>query len=168
MCRILAATLEDNAHDWFNQLPEASILTWETFVDLFLMHFQATMIYKPPYTTLANIKQEVGESLQDYFKCFNVKVTKVEKALKSLLVCMLITSVLPRIAFWKELQARRPESLVEFFAMAGTHKRIENSLAELERVKEKRESPVPRSHSRSPRGKNSRGRNPRRRSLQRQ
>uniref|UniRef100_A0A803Q2T0 Retrotransposon gag domain-containing protein n=1 Tax=Cannabis sativa TaxID=3483 RepID=A0A803Q2T0_CANSA len=125
-------TWEDNAHDWFNQLPEASISTWETFVDLFLAHIQATMTYKLPYTTLANIKQEVG--------------------------------VLLRTDFWKELQARRPELLVEFFAMAESHKIIENSLAKLERGKDKRESPVPRSRSRSPRGKKSRGRSVRRRS----
>ncbi|XP_060969647.1 uncharacterized protein LOC115717912 [Cannabis sativa] len=85
-CRILATTLEENAHNWFNELPEASILTWETFVDLFLTHFQATMTYRPPYTTLANIKQEPGESLQDYFKQFNAEVTKVEKAPESSLL----------------------------------------------------------------------------------
>ncbi|XP_060968820.1 uncharacterized protein LOC133036288 [Cannabis sativa] len=140
-CRILAATLEENAHDWFSQLFEASISTWETFVDLFLMNFQATMTYRPPYTTMANIKQEPGESLQDYFKRFNAEVTKVEKAPESSLVCMLITGVLPRTDFWKELQARKPESLVEFFAMAEPHKRIENSLAELEKGKDKRKSP---------------------------
>ncbi|XP_060965551.1 uncharacterized protein LOC133034477 [Cannabis sativa] len=126
------------------------------------------MTYRPPYTTLANIKQEPGESLQDYFKRFNAEVTKVEKAPESSLVCMLITGVLPRTDFWKELQARRPESLVEFFAMTEPHKRIENSLVELEKGKDKRKSPVPRSRSRSPRGKNSRGRSPRRRSPRRQ
>ncbi|XP_060959303.1 uncharacterized protein LOC133030542 [Cannabis sativa] len=167
-CRILAATLEENAHDWFSQLPEASISTWETFVDLFLTHFQATMTYKPPYTTLANIKQEPGESLQDYFKRFNAEVTKVEKAPESSLVCMLITGVLPRTDFWKELQARRPESLVEFCAMAELHNRIENFLEELEKGKDKRKSLVSRSRSCSPRGKNSIGRSPRRRSPQRQ
>uniref|UniRef100_A0A803QHQ8 Retrotransposon gag domain-containing protein n=1 Tax=Cannabis sativa TaxID=3483 RepID=A0A803QHQ8_CANSA len=126
------------------------------------------MTYRPPYTTLANIRQEVGESLQDYFKCFNAEVTKVEKAPESSLVCMLITGVLPRTDFWKELQARRLESLVEIFAMAELHQRIENSLAELEKVKDKHESPVPRSRSCSPRRKSSRERSPRRRSLQRQ
>ncbi|XP_060968733.1 uncharacterized protein LOC133036232 [Cannabis sativa] len=152
-CRILAATLEDNAHNWFSQLPEASISTWETFVDLFLTNFQATMMCRPPYTTLANIKQEVGESLQDYFKRFNAEVTKVENAPESSLVCMLITGVLPRTDFWKELQARRPKSLVQFFAMAEPHKRIKNSLAEQERGKDKNESLVPRSRSRNPRGR---------------
>ncbi|XP_060968479.1 uncharacterized protein LOC133036027 [Cannabis sativa] len=126
------------------------------------------MTYRPPYTTLANIKQEVGESLQNYFKRFNAEVTKVEKAPMSSLVCMLITSFLQRTEFWKELEAERPKSLVEFFAMAEPHKRIEIFLAELEKRKDKRESPVPRSRSRSPRGKNSRGRSPRRRSPQRQ
>ncbi|XP_060962197.1 uncharacterized protein LOC115725514 [Cannabis sativa] len=167
-CRILAATLEENTHDWFTQLPEASISTWETFVDLFLTHFQATMTYRPPYTTLANIKQEPGESSQDYFKRFNAEVTKVEKAPESFLVCMLITGILSRTDFWKELQDRRSESLVEFFAMAEPHKRIENSLEELEKGKDKRKSPVPQSRSCSPRGKNSRGRSPRRRSPRRQ
>ncbi|KAM6583540.1 hypothetical protein CsatB_010542 [Cannabis sativa] len=52
--------------------------------------------------------------------------------------------------------------------MAEPHKRIENSLAELEKGKDKRRSPIPRSRSRSPRGKNSRGRSPRRRSPRRQ
>ncbi|XP_060974568.1 uncharacterized protein LOC133039675 [Cannabis sativa] len=126
------------------------------------------MTYRPPYTTLANIKQEHGESLQDYFKRFNAKVTKVEKAPESSLVCMLITSVLPRTDFWKDLQGRRPESLVKFFAMAEPHKRIENSLSELEKGKDKRKSLVSRSQSRSPRGKNSKGRSPRRRSPHRQ
>ncbi|XP_030479425.2 uncharacterized protein LOC115696676 [Cannabis sativa] len=135
-CRILAAMLEENAHDWFNQFLEASISTWETFVHLFLTHFQATMTYRRPYTTLANIKQEPG--------------------------------VLSRIDFWKELQPRRPESLVEFFAMAEPHKRIENSPAEFEKGKDKRKSPVLRSRSRSPRVKSSKGRSPRRRSPRRQ
>ncbi|KAM6572506.1 hypothetical protein CsatA_016586 [Cannabis sativa] len=52
--------------------------------------------------------------------------------------------------------------------MAEPHKRIENSLAELEKGKDKRKSPVSRSRFCSPRGKNSRGRSPRRRSPQRQ
>ncbi|KAM6577815.1 hypothetical protein CsatB_029652 [Cannabis sativa] len=126
------------------------------------------MTYRPPYTTLANIKEDVGELLQDYFKRFNAEVTKVEKAPESSLVCMLITGVLPRTDFWKELQAQRHELLVEFFAMVEPHKRIENSLAELEKRKDKCELPIPRSRSRSSRGKNSKGRIHRRRSPQRQ
>uniref|UniRef100_A0A803NJ71 Uncharacterized protein n=1 Tax=Cannabis sativa TaxID=3483 RepID=A0A803NJ71_CANSA len=74
----------------------------------------------------------------------------MEKAPEPLLVYMLITGVLLITHFWKELQARRPGTLVEFFAIAKPHKRIEKSLAELEKSKEKQKSPVPRTRSRSP------------------
>uniref|UniRef100_A0A803PTC3 Retrotransposon gag domain-containing protein n=1 Tax=Cannabis sativa TaxID=3483 RepID=A0A803PTC3_CANSA len=118
------------------------------------------MTYKPSYTNLASIKEDEGETLQDYFKRFNVEVTKGEKSLVSSLVCMLITIVLPRTDFLKELQARCPEKLVEFFAMAEPHKRIKNLLVELEKGKQKLSSPVPRTRSRSLQTKSSRGHSP--------
>ncbi|XP_063948098.1 uncharacterized protein LOC135152192 [Daucus carota subsp. sativus] len=105
-CRLLAATLRDDAHHWFKRLPGDSINSWRKMCELFVGQFRASVTYVPPANTLANIKQKEHETLREYFKRFNSE---------------------------KELQGREPETLADFFAKAKPHKVIEESLAKLKK-----------------------------------
>ncbi|XP_074352819.1 uncharacterized protein LOC141691970 [Apium graveolens] len=79
-CRLLAATLRDNAHQWFKRLPANSIRSWRQMSEMFLSQFRASVAYTPPANTLANIKQKDNETLNEYLKRFNDEVPKVRKA----------------------------------------------------------------------------------------
>lgn len=69
-CRLLAATFREGVQQWFQKIGPWVITSWEQMETLFLTKFQAAVKYAPPVTSLANIKQEEGESLQSYFKRF--------------------------------------------------------------------------------------------------
>ncbi|KAK1357883.1 hypothetical protein POM88_051139 [Heracleum sosnowskyi] len=94
-CRLLVATFRESAQQWFQKLGPGVITSWEVMKTLFLTKFQATVKYAPPVTTLANIKQKEGESLQSYFKRFNAESTMVrgatDESLKSFLIAGLIS-----------------------------------------------------------------------------
>ncbi|KAK1362672.1 hypothetical protein POM88_047146 [Heracleum sosnowskyi] len=79
-CRLLAATLRENAHQWFKRLSANSIKSWRQMSELFVTQFRASVTFAPPANTLANIKQRDNETLNDYFKRFNAEVPKVKKA----------------------------------------------------------------------------------------
>ncbi|XP_063935619.1 uncharacterized protein LOC135147089 [Daucus carota subsp. sativus] len=108
-CRLLAATVRDDAHHW------------------------ASVTYAPSTNTLANIKQKEDETLREYFKRFNSEVPRVRPTSKETLKNFLIAGVRPGTEFWKELQGREPKTLADFFARAEPYKIIEESLAKLKK-----------------------------------
>ncbi|XP_074377482.1 uncharacterized protein LOC141719005 [Apium graveolens] len=132
-CRLLAATLRDNAHQWFKRLPANSNRSWRQMSEMFLSQFRASVAYAPPTNTLANIKQKDNETLNEYLKHFNDEVPKVRKASEETYKNFLIARVKPGTDFWKELQRREPRTLVAFYAKAEPHKVVEGSLAKLKR-----------------------------------
>ncbi|XP_074347333.1 uncharacterized protein LOC141686182 [Apium graveolens] len=132
-CHLLAATLRDNAHQWFKRLPANSIRSWRQISEMFLSQFRASVAYAPPANTLANIKQKDNETLNEYLKHFNEEVPKVRTVSEETYKNFLIVGVKPRTDFWKELQRREPRTLAAFYAKAEPHKVVEESLAKLKR-----------------------------------
>ena len=102
-CRLLAATMIGNAHQWFKRLLPNSISSWEQMSELFVAQFRAFFAYAPPVNTLANIKQMDDETLREYFRRFNEEVPRVKKASDETLKEFLIARVRPETDFWKEL-----------------------------------------------------------------
>ncbi|XP_074377340.1 uncharacterized protein LOC141718863 [Apium graveolens] len=132
-CRFLAATLRDNAHQWFKRLPTNSIRPWSQMSERFLSQFRASVAYAPHANTLANIKQKNNETLNEYLKHFNDEVPKMRKASEETYKNFLIAGVNPGTDFWKELQRREPRTLAAFYAKAEPHKMVGESLPKLKR-----------------------------------
>ena len=55
-CRLLAATMIENVHQWFKRLLPNSISSWYQMSELFVAQFRAYVAYAPPVNTIANIK----------------------------------------------------------------------------------------------------------------
>ena len=77
---------------------------------MFLTQLQATVKYAPLVTTLANIKQKVGETLHAYFKRFNAESSNVRGATDEMLKSFLVAGLRVGTDFWKHLQGNDPIS----------------------------------------------------------
>lgn len=63
-CRLFAASMRGSAQQWFSKLGEhITIDFWEQFAHIFLKQFQSSMIYAPPVSILASIRQKDGKTL---------------------------------------------------------------------------------------------------------
>ncbi|KAK1389694.1 hypothetical protein POM88_017872 [Heracleum sosnowskyi] len=157
-CRLLASTLRGNAHQWFQKLGPASITSWEQMRKMFLIQFQSSIHYAPPVTTLANIKQRDGETLQEYFKRFNAEVPTVRGASEEIIKNFLIAGVRVGTDFWKNLQREEPSTLAALYLQADPFKREEEALKRSDygdaprRSKRKERSPSPKTEKKNGRG----------------
>lgn len=70
---------------------------------LFLTQSQAVVKYAPHVTTLANIKQREGETLQAYFKRFSAESAGVRGTTDKTLKNFLIVGLRVGTDFWKHL-----------------------------------------------------------------
>ena len=78
--RSFLATLGGAARVWFNKLLASSIANFEQLSDLFVWHFIGGQRHKRPTSYLLTIRQQEGESLRDYVKCFNKVVLEIDEA----------------------------------------------------------------------------------------
>ena len=72
--------LKDGARSWLLNLPEGSVSSWEEMCDRFIANFQGTHDCPPAVGDPRRIKQQPGETLQNYIQHFNnvrLKITKV-------------------------------------------------------------------------------------------
>ncbi|KAK1363262.1 hypothetical protein POM88_038823 [Heracleum sosnowskyi] len=154
-CRLLASTLRGNAHQWFQKLGPASITSWEQMRKMFLIQFQSSIHYAPPVTTLANIKQRDGETLQEYFKRFNAEVPTVRGASEETIKNFLIAGVRVGTDFWKNLQREEPSTLAALYLQVEPFKREEEALKRSDygdaprRNKRKERSPSPKTEKKN-------------------
>ena len=102
----------------------SSIRSWEQLAKIFLRQFQSSLSYAPPVDTLENVKQGSEETLHDYFIRFNAKVPLVQGATDEAVKCFLINGLRRGSDFWKSLQAKEPETLVELYQYTDPFKRL--------------------------------------------
>ena len=100
---------------------------------MFLTQFQSSIHYAPPVTTLANIRQKEGETLQAYFRRFNAEVPQVRGATDEIVKNFLIAGVRVGTDFWKALQRKEPPTLAALYLLAEPYKREEEALASITR-----------------------------------
>lgn len=168
-CRLFAASLRGSAQQWFSKLGSLVVIdSWEQLVDIFIKQFQSSMLYAPPVSTLANMKQKEGETLHDYFKRFNAEVPRVRGANDEAVKNFLIAGVREGTKFWEKLQEQTPGTLSELHRVAEPFKRVEKSLADLKKNAGSgsnggKGKGVKRRDSRSPRRRQDRSPSPRRR-----
>ena len=80
ICKSFPATFKGTAGVWFNKLPAASIAYFDQLSDSFVCHFIGGQRHKRPTSYMLTIKQQEGETLREYVKCFNKAVLKIDEA----------------------------------------------------------------------------------------
>lgn len=71
--------LKDGAHSWLLNLRVGSISSWDEMRDRFNANFQGTRDRSPAAGDLRRIKQQPGETLQEYIQRFNNVRLKIPK-----------------------------------------------------------------------------------------
>ena len=80
ICRTFSATLKGAARVWFNKLLAASIANFDQLSDSFVRHFIGGQCHKRPTFYLLTVRQQEGETLRKYVKCFNKAVLEIDEA----------------------------------------------------------------------------------------
>ena len=65
---------------WFSKLPVASIANFEQLSNSFFRHFIGGQSHKRLTSHLLTVKQQEGEALRKYVKCFNKVVLEIDEA----------------------------------------------------------------------------------------
>ena len=79
ICRSFPTTLKKAARVWFSKLPASFIANFEQLSDSFVFHFIGGQRHKRPTCYLLIVRQDEGESLRDYVKCFNKVVLEIDE-----------------------------------------------------------------------------------------
>lgn len=71
LCTHFPTTLDGNVGAWFKSLTPNNIRTFAKLKELFLTNIKQLRKYKGDVREIISCKKNEGESIQDYFKCFN-------------------------------------------------------------------------------------------------
>ncbi|KAF4378858.1 hypothetical protein G4B88_008328 [Cannabis sativa] len=75
-CVLFLATLSGATFSWFKKFKRHSIVSWQQLSNAFKKEFQAARTHKLKCSSLANMRQFLGESLKAYINFFNIEATK--------------------------------------------------------------------------------------------
>ena len=129
-CRCLAASLTQEARDWYRKIPAGSIASWEQFANMFFQRYQAGRRFSMPVSFLSNIRQERDESVSDYLARFQQERSKVIGASEEAVKNFLIAGVRQHSDLWKDIQAEEESiTLARFYQIASKYQRVERSIA---------------------------------------
>lgn len=95
MCRVFPTTIKGSARVWFNYLKSSSISNFTKLSQQFVSYLIGGQRHREPTTYLLNIKQNKGESLQDYMSQFNKEALQVKDADEKIIVATMMTRLLP-------------------------------------------------------------------------
>ncbi|XP_068498326.1 uncharacterized protein [Phaseolus vulgaris] len=135
-CKLFRSTLSGIALEWFVSLPDGHITSFQQFSRLFMEQYIVNRA--PPVVTydLFDVRQNQGESLNDYLSRFGAQVVRLPSKDEDMLVHAFKKGVLPG-PFSESLIKSHPSTFAEIRRCAVVH-----IVAETE-VSEKRESAVP-------------------------
>ena len=80
MCRSFPTTLKGVVRIWFSNLALSSIAILEQLSDYFVQHFIGAQRHKRLTLHMLKVKQQEGETLRAYVKCFNQAILEVDEA----------------------------------------------------------------------------------------
>jgi len=80
MCRSFPTTLKRVARVWFSKLAISLITNFEQLGDSFVRHFIGGQRHKRLTSHLLTIKQQEGETLRAYVKCFTQAILEIDEA----------------------------------------------------------------------------------------
>ncbi|VFQ67186.1 unnamed protein product [Cuscuta campestris] len=77
LCRSFPATLDGLASEWFNELPEGKIDSWEDLARRFLVHFAGNRKKKLYFSHLLSVRQRPDEPLREFLARWKLETTRV-------------------------------------------------------------------------------------------
>ncbi|VFQ69578.1 unnamed protein product [Cuscuta campestris] len=77
LCRSFPATLDGLASEWFNELPEGKIDSWEDLARRFLVHFAGNRKKKLHFSHLLSVRQRPDEPLREFLARWKLETTRV-------------------------------------------------------------------------------------------
>ncbi|VFQ61815.1 unnamed protein product [Cuscuta campestris] len=77
LCRSFPATLDGLASEWFNELPERKIESWEDLARRFLVHFAGNRKKKLHFSHLLSVRQRPDEPLREFLARWKLETTRV-------------------------------------------------------------------------------------------
>lgn len=85
-CRVFITTLTGPAHQWFAQLPDASINNYEQLSAEFLNHFPSARKQKHTTMSFFSVKQQDNETLREYVRKFTTALLKIPITSEDILI----------------------------------------------------------------------------------
>ncbi|VFQ66025.1 unnamed protein product [Cuscuta campestris] len=77
LCRSFPATLDGLASEWFNELPEGKIESWEDLARRFLVHFAGNRKKKLHFLHHLSVRQRPDEPLREFLARWKLETTRV-------------------------------------------------------------------------------------------
>ncbi|VFQ71635.1 unnamed protein product [Cuscuta campestris] len=77
LCRSFPATLDGLASEWFSELPEGKIDSWEDLARRFLVHFAGNRKKKLHFSHLLSVRQRPDELLREFLARWKLETTRV-------------------------------------------------------------------------------------------
>ncbi|VFQ88934.1 unnamed protein product [Cuscuta campestris] len=77
LCRSFPATLDGLASEWFSELPEGKIDSWEDLARRFLVHFAGNRKKKLHFSHLLSVRQRPDEPLREFLTRWKLETTRV-------------------------------------------------------------------------------------------
>ncbi|KAF4350181.1 hypothetical protein F8388_013602 [Cannabis sativa] len=103
-CVLFLATLSGATFSWFKKFKRHSIVSWQQLSNAFKKEFQAARTHKLKCSSLANMRQFLGESLKAYINFFNIEATKTHGINDSARLMALVVGIAHGSVFWNNLQ----------------------------------------------------------------
>jgi len=119
-CKIFASTLNETTLDWFNNLLEHNVTSFDEIFKMFIDHFAAN---KPKLVNVGymfDLKQERGETLKSFLGCFCEMSMQVSPPNVGNFVVAFIKGLRVR-HFGKSLVERKSENMTEVRMRARSH-----------------------------------------------
>ncbi|VFQ84065.1 unnamed protein product [Cuscuta campestris] len=135
LCRSFPATLDGLASEWFNELPEGKIDSWEDLARRFLVHFAGNRKKKLQFSHLLSVRQRPDEPLREFLARWKLETTRVYGADDKTRLST-FHLVLRSVDFSKRLALEKPREYSIALAMAEDEAEVE----ELEANKKKEEA----------------------------
>ncbi|KAF4353572.1 hypothetical protein F8388_003444 [Cannabis sativa] len=113
-CVLFLVALTGAAKTWFKKFKRHSITSWDQLSRDFKKEFCTAKAKKLECSSLANVKQQLGESLKAYINCFNVEATKARDVNDSGGLMALGAGIANGSQFWDRLQEKGAHTIDEF------------------------------------------------------
>lgn len=126
MCKLFPELLNDNTRDWFGSLPIGSIISYNELMDVFPRSFSKRVEIKHTPAHLLTVKQNRGESIEDFMTRFDRECLQT-RSLNDLLVISTFQNAILFDALYKEILAKDPQTTTELWAIAEKFAKIDEA-----------------------------------------
>ncbi|XP_062114432.1 uncharacterized protein LOC133825519 [Humulus lupulus] len=142
-CRIISATLDDSAQEWFFKLEHGTINSWDAFVRLFYSQFFTARILLAELNDLVDIKQVPNEPLKDYVQHFMQEVPRSKTVSNDGKLLAIMAGIQVKGLLWTDLRRNFFYSTREFLDRADKFIKLERAIQKADQANQARISTAP-------------------------